>query len=579
MRLPATLVAVALLLSATTATERAGADVGAPPLPPPAATTSAPRLPPNDARPASKADPTDAKPWGSARPVDREVSTPRRAYVAFSKAAEANELARAAEWLDLRALPRGKDVREASELAAMLYRVLHTRVALDPEDLPDEPAPTGVGVEGVVIDKIDLDGTSHVIALAPVKLATGETRWQFSRATVQSIRPVYEATQRRILEEHVPEWLKGRTWAFLQPWQWLGLVVALLFSYVLGRVLGGVLLRVTAKIADAASEGLEGTVRSLGRPARLALATLGFQALSPYLLLPAQLSQLIDRATAIFYVVAAAWAATLLIRLATTTWEERLPDDTAGQLEHRGLRTRLTMIRRIATILVVLVASGVILLQFEVVRNVGLSLLASAGIAGVLVGVAAQRSLSGVIAGIELSITQPIRIGDVVVFRPGELGTVEHIFFTYVVVRLWDDRRLVVPVSRVMSEPFENWTRSGTDLLAPVELVVDYAAPVGLFRSRFEQLCKASALWDGRSAVVEVVDLTDRVMTLRGVASVDVATKAWALRCELREGWVAFLQELEAGRYLPVGRIESREGRKPDSSEESSDPNASSARR
>jgi small-conductance mechanosensitive channel len=507
------------------------------------------------------------------------VSTPRRTYLAFSKAAAANELGRAAEWLDLRALPRGKDVREASELAAMLYRVLHTRVALDPEDLPDEPSPSGLGVEGMVIDKIDLDGTSHVIALVPVKLASGETRWQFSRATVQSIRAVYEATQHRVVEEHVPEWLKSRTWAFLRPWQWLGLVVALLSSYGLGRVLGGVLIRLAGKLAEAASEGLEATVRSLGRPARLALATVGFLAMSPYLLLPAQLSQLIDRSTAILYVIAAAWAATLLVRLATTTWEDRLPDDTAGNLEHRGLRTRLTMIRRIATILVVLVASGVILLQFEVVRNVGLSLLASAGIAGVLVGVAAQRSLSGVIAGIELSITQPIRIGDVVVFRPGELGTVEHIFFTYVVVRLWDDRRLVVPVSRVMSEPFENWTRSGTDLLAPVDLLVDYTAPVSLFRSRFEELCKASELWDGRSAVVQVVTVTDRVMTLRGIASVEVATKAWALRCELREGWVTFLQELERGRYLPVGRIESREGRKPESSEESSGPNASNDKR
>jgi small-conductance mechanosensitive channel len=562
----------ALFVASTSAPARVRADVT---LPPPAARSTL-----VDPKPAPKVDPSDGvKPWSAARPSDREVSTPRRAYLAFSKAAEANDLPRAAEWLDLRALPRGKDVREASELAAMLHRILHTRVALDPEDLPDEPSPSGVGVEGVVIDKIEVENASHVIALVPVKLASGETRWQFSRATVQSIRPVYEATQHRVLEESVPGWMKGRTWAFLQLWQWLGMIVALLFSYGLGRVLGGVLIRLAGKVAEAASEGFGGTVRSLGRPARLALATLGFQALSPYLLLPAQLSQLIARATAILYVVAAAWAATLLVRLATTTWEERLPDDTAGQLEHRGLRTRLTMIRRIATILIVLVASGVILLQFEVVRNVGLSLLASAGIAGVLVGVAAQRSLSGVIAGIELSITQPIRIGDVVVFRPGEMGTVEHIFFTYVVVRLWDDRRLVVPVSRVMSEPFENWTRSGTDLLAPVDLVVDYAAPVGLLRARFEELCKANALWDGRSAIVSVVDVTDRVMTLRGVASVDVATKAWPLRCELREGWITFLQELERGRYLPVGRIESREGRKPESRVESSGPNESSERR
>jgi hypothetical protein len=247
-----------------------------------------------------------------------------------------------------------------------------------------------------------------------------------------------------------------------------------------------------------------------------------------------------------------------MMRVLTQSWERRLPEDTAGDLESRGLRTRLKMMRRIGTVIVGLIAAGVALLQFEVVRSVGVSLLASAGIAGILVGIAAQRTLGGIIAGIEVSITQPVRIGDIVVFKPGEIGTVEQIYFTYVIVRLWDDRRMIVPVTRLMADAFENWTRTDAKLLAPVEIFVDYAIPFDKLRDAFRELCEANDKWDGRVCRVELIETTDKALKVRGIASVDVAPKAWDLRSELREGWVRFVQGLEDGRYLPVGRVESR---------------------
>jgi hypothetical protein len=275
-------------------------------------------------------------------------------------------------------------------------------------------------------------------------------------------------------------------------------------------------------------------------------------------LLPATTRAAVGRVPTTLYVIAAAWAAIALVRIATSTWERKLPVDTEGDLMSRGTRTRLTMLRRVATVLVTCVAGGVVLLQFDVVRTIGLSLLASAGIASVLVGFAAQRTLGGIIAGIELSITQPLRIGDVVVFRPDELGKVEHIYFTYVVVRLWDDRRLIVPVTRVMSEPFENWTRTGGgELMAPVELWVDLAAPVEELRRAFRELCEKSSLWDRRRSTVQVVSVSDRAMLVRGVASVDDASRAFDLRCELREGWIAFLGQLDGGRHYAAGRVKS----------------------
>ncbi len=487
------------------------------------------------------------------------VSTPRRSLSAFLRACEAKDFVKAAEFLDLRGLPRGKDTREGPELAALLHRIIVTRINVDFEELPDEPAPSTIGSEGLTLDRLDVEDSSHSIVLVPVKLPTGETRWQFSRSTVASIRPVFEATQKRVVEEAVPAWLKQRTYVFLYLWQWLGLLLAAGFSYLIGRVFGGLTTRLATRALSSVWSGAAVSVRSLARPARLALATAAFQLGLPFLLLPAQFAAFFERASSILYVIAAAWSAVLLVRVATQAWEERLPEDTQGEHDNRALLTRLTMVRRIATVVVTLVAAGVILLQFEIVRNVGLSLLASAGIAGVLVGIAAQRTLSGLIAGVELSITQPVRIGDTVVFRPGEVGTVEHVFFTYVVVRLWDDRRLIVPVTRVMSEPFENWTRSGSDLLAPVDIYADLEVPVGPLREAFEKLCQQSKLWDQRSSVVEVVEMTDRVLKIRGTASVDAASKAYALKCELREGWVNFLRELEGGRYLPLTRVRSLE--------------------
>ena len=139
------------------------------------------------------------------------ASTPRRSLSAFLRACEAKDFVKAAEFLDLRALPRGKDAREGPELAALLYRIVVTRINVDFEELPDEPAPSTIGAEGLILDRLDVEDSSHSIVLVPVKLPTGETRWQFSRSTVASIRPVFEATQKRVVEEAVPAWLKQRT--------------------------------------------------------------------------------------------------------------------------------------------------------------------------------------------------------------------------------------------------------------------------------------------------------------------------------------------------------------------------------
>lgn len=499
-----------------------------------------------------------AKPRGGSLPADPEGkrATPRRAWAGFAAAMAVDDADAAAQYLDLRGLPAARDKREARELATMLGRVLEWHVAIAPEALPDEADPSSTPPSGIVLDTVDVDGETHTISLARVRLATGELVWMFPKSTVSSIRPIFDANQRRWVETRVPEWGKGEAWLGLRAWQWVGVVLLGGIAFGGGRLVGSMLALVARLFAGRLETGAQRVIAAIARPLRLAAGAALFQLASPYLLLPAALDSLARRVTDTLYVVAIAWALSAFVRQGTSAWAEKLsaePEDDHGT---RALRTRLAMLSRIGTLLVSVVAGGVILLQFDVVRNVGLSLLASAGIAGVLVGFAAQRTLGGIISGIEMSITQPIRIGDIVAFKRGEVGTVEEIYFTYVIVHLWDERRQIVPVTRIMSETFDNWTRTARGLLAPVDLWVDPSAPVDRLRAAFVALCEQSELWDGRICRVQVVEINERAMRLQGLGSVADAATAFDLRCELREGWIRSAQELENGRFLPRFRVD-----------------------
>ena len=478
--------------------------------------------------------------------------TPRRSLAGFLRLSAAGDFAHAQDFLDLRNVPRERRTREGPELAAMLYRVLTWRIVLDPEQLSDEPV---ADTQPIVLDAVEVDGAPVEIRLGRVKVGSDDV-WLFSKETVASIRAIYAANERRWLEDNVPPILKrGDLWG-VAPWQWIGLVTVFALAYAVGRIFGAFGVALCLRFAKGGKPWISQLIRKSSRPARLALGVAVFAGLVDYLLLPKQKALYAGYAETTLGILVIAWLLTVLLRVGTSTYEASLPDDTQGHVENRGLRTRLAMVRRVGTVLIGIVAAGVMLLQFDVVRSVGLSLLASAGIAGVLVGFAAQRTLGGIVSGIEMSVTQPVRIGDLVVID-GEQGIVERMFFTYIVVRLWDDRRLIVPVQRVMASSLENWTRMGSDVLAPVEIFVDYDAPIDLLRAEFRRLCKATPLWDGRKADVYVIDATDKGLKIRGLASVDNAARAFELRCQLREGWVGYLQKLDGGIYLPRGRVTS----------------------
>jgi small-conductance mechanosensitive channel len=182
------------------------------------------------------------------------------------------------------------------------------------------------------------------------------------------------------------------------------------------------------------------------------------------------------------------------------------------------------------------------LMVFDSVRQFGASILASAGIAGIVVGFAAQRSIATLLAGFQIALTQPIRLDDVVIVE-GEWGRIEDITLTYVVVRVWDLRRLVVPITYFIEQPFQNWTRSSADILGTVFLYVDYAVPLDALRAELTRLLEASRFWDRKVNLLQVTDAKEQTLEIRALASAADASLAWDLRCEIREKLVAFIQQ------------------------------------
>jgi small-conductance mechanosensitive channel len=199
------------------------------------------------------------------------------------------------------------------------------------------------------------------------------------------------------------------------------------------------------------------------------------------------------------------------------------------------------VLKRVISTIVILITVGAALMSFSAVRQVGVSLFASAGVAGIIAGLAARPVLSNLIAGVQLAMTQPIRLEDAVIVE-NEWGWIEEITFTYVVVRLWDWRRMVVPLSYFIEKPFQNWTREGSAIIGSVLLYLDYTAPIDRIRAKAEELVAQSKLWDRRVINVQVSDARERTIEVRVLASARNASAAWDLRCELREKLIAFLR-------------------------------------
>lgn len=287
-------------------------------------------------------------------------------------------------------------------------------------------------------------------------------------------------------------------------------------------------------------------------PAKLALVILAGRFTVPLAPFDDTLSQWLGRLLTLAFIALIGWIAVRAVDIAAGLYMRRFRLDVEDNLIARKHVTQVHILRRAIKTLAVIITTAAALMTFDSVRQYGVSLFASAGAAGLIVGLAARPVLSNLIAGVQLAVTQPIRVDDAVIVE-NEWGWIEEITATYVVVRLWDWRRLVVPLSYFIEKPFQNWTREGAALIGSVIFHVDYTAPVARIRGELERIVKASALWDGQVVNLQVTELKDRTMELRALASARNAPNAWDLRCEIREKLVAFLQR-EAPAALPLTR-------------------------
>lgn len=313
-------------------------------------------------------------------------------------------------------------------------------------------------------------------------------------------------------------------------------------------------MRVVNRLVAPERAFLKSLIGATNTLSRFALVIIAVAVVLPGVPLGVGAQEIVAHILFVALIVLLGWSATIAITLATDLYLWR--SEVAGRSDAMARKhvTQVRVLRRVTATLVIVLTVAAALMTFDSVKQYGVSLIASAGAAGIIVGLALRPLLTNLFAGIQIAITQPIRIGDAVIVE-NEWGWIEEITGTYVVIKLWDWRRLVVPLSYFLERPFQNWTRQTTDLIGTVMLWVDYTVPVAPIRARLEQIVKETTLWDGQVVNLQVTDSNDRAVQLRALVSARTSPEAWDLRCEVREKLIEFLQHSYPG-ALPKQRAE-----------------------
>jgi small-conductance mechanosensitive channel len=277
-------------------------------------------------------------------------------------------------------------------------------------------------------------------------------------------------------------------------------------------------------------------------PASIIIVTVVAGIALPGANLPWEATVAVGRTLLVAFILAVGSAAAIALDIGAEIYLRRFHTDTEDNLLARKHVTQIRILQRVAKTVVVILTVATALMTFNTVRQYGVSLLASAGAAGIVVGLAARPVLSNLLAGVQIAITQPVRVEDQVVVQ-GETGWIETITSTYVVVRLWDLRRMIVPLTYFIENPFQNWTYESAEQIGAIFLRVDLTVPVDRLRQKLEEIVRQSSLWDGRVVKLQVTDmLAEGKAELRALVSARSPGQTWDLRCEVREKLIAFLQ-------------------------------------
>ncbi len=325
-----------------------------------------------------------------------------------------------------------------------------------------------------------------------------------------------------------------RPWVELVTWSILAIAVTWMIHGVLYGVLGRLASRTTG-VADTSA------LRHTRASARMVLMLLAVRVVLSVAPSDHPPNVVVQQALDMAIIAAVTWLAVRALSVLDDVIMSRFPTDVSDNLRARQVHTQVRVLTRTAMVIVATVGVSVLLMTLPAVRQFGASLLASAGVAGLVIGLAARPALSNIIAGIQLALAQPIRLDDVVIVQ-GEWGRIEEVTMTYVVVRIWDQRRLIVPLGYFIEHPFENWTRTTADILGTVFIYADYTVSIPAVRQELERIVQDCPQWDRRVCGLQVTNTTDRTVELRALVSSADASAAWDLRCIVREKLVEFLQ-------------------------------------
>lgn len=356
--------------------------------------------------------------------------------------------------------------------------------------------------------------------------------------------------------EFLPDWVVNDP-VFLDGtlWQWMFLVGLVLASFALSPLLQRGVMFISNQIAKRTETQWDDKVLTqFPGPLNLLLGLLVLRVSLPLVGLHDRAQDSVEVVIQTILIIGVTWLASRLIGVTAEIVEHILTKGVEDENTIRSMHTWVAIPRRIVRVLLIVLAVALICLQFEVVRSVGVSLIASAGLASVMIGLAAQKTLANVLAGIQLAFAQPIKIGDVVIVE-GEYGTIEQINLTHVVVKIWDQRRLILPVGYFLEKPFQNWTHTTKQIMGTIYFYTDYTVSVDEIRSEFEKILKKNDLWDKRASGVLVTEMTKECVQIRLLVSAKDSSTVWDLRCQVREQMLQWLQS-KGVKHLPEWRIE-----------------------
>lgn len=357
------------------------------------------------------------------------------------------------------------------------------------------------------------------------------------------------------------QWIEFHIYRFLAATNWSDLSVFFIFSFAiaLGLLVHAAAMWVIRRFVKVKPDEVGGHILRRGaRLARLGLVLLAIKVALPAARFEPGYQEAARRILDLGLVALIGLALMAIVNIGWEFVERSQRIDVEDNLRARKLRTQFGVLRRTALVLIVTLTLGGMLMTFPSMREYGLSLLASAGAAGLIVGLAARPVLSNVLAGLQIALAQPIRIDDVVIVE-GQFGRIEEITTTFVVIRTWDWRRLVMPLSSFIEKPFENWTLEDASLIGSVFWHVDYSAPIEAMRRKLSEFLEASAYWDKRVANLQVVEAENQTLKIRALMSAKNSAAAWDLRCQIREQMISWLQE-EHPEALPRMRLQETSG-------------------